>query len=209
MIPTNPKKQIYKKLADVLTCLSQNIADEKYQKKTDELCERSVDLTRWNAACVCLKVEDSLFFIKRSEKMKSFKGQIAFIGGHRDEAETDPVQVALREFEEETSISRDLIEVKGILPGVETINRKVIIPIYAQSKLSKEKFLSQARSNGEWDYGFFVPMDHFLESKFWSFGVGHVRQKKRHILFNSLPQNKSLWGATAKMVWGLVNLYKI
>lgn len=60
--------------------------------------------------------EEHVFFIKRSEKMPTHGGQIAFVGGHKKTGETNPWEVAQREYEEETSQHRSTIEFLGYLP---------------------------------------------------------------------------------------------
>lgn len=59
--------------------------------------------------------EPHLIMTLRSEYDGIHSAQVSFPGGKFDAYETDPVQVALREMEEETGVSRSKIEVLGML----------------------------------------------------------------------------------------------
>ena len=62
----------------------------------------------------------SLVFIRRTNH-GPHGGQIAFPGGMRDAADRSPMETALREFEEELGVSRDVVEVLETLPEVLTV----------------------------------------------------------------------------------------
>lgn len=177
------------------------------------------DFSNWSAVSLALVIDDSLFFIKRSDEMPSFRGHLAFIGGHRHQGETDPWITAQREFEEETSLDKSLIEFLGYLPVISTVSSRYIAPLVAKVNLDKTEFIKSIKSNGEWTYAFTTPLKKFFKMEDWSYGIGHWRDKVRHVYFHSIPahlqlstrretNNEMLWGATAKMVWTLVQLQK-
>jgi len=56
-----------------------------------------------------------LLFVERSFSLRRHPGQIAFPGGVREEGDLGPEETALREFEEETGISSDSVEILGAL----------------------------------------------------------------------------------------------
>jgi 8-oxo-dGTP pyrophosphatase MutT (NUDIX family) len=55
------------------------------------------------------------FFTKRTDAVEHHKGQISFPGGRQEESDTDSVEAALRESEEEVGLPRDHVEVIGRL----------------------------------------------------------------------------------------------
>ena len=62
----------------------------------------------------------SLVFIRRTDH-GPHGGQIAFPGGMRDAADRTPLETALREFEEELGVARNVVEVLRVLPDVLTV----------------------------------------------------------------------------------------
>lgn len=57
-----------------------------------------------------------LLFVERSFSLRRHPGQIAFPGGIREEGDLGPEETALREFEEETGISSESVDILGALP---------------------------------------------------------------------------------------------
>jgi 8-oxo-dGTP pyrophosphatase MutT (NUDIX family) len=60
-------------------------------------------------------------FTKRRDDLRRHAGEISFPGGRHDEGETDLVQTALREAEEEIGLPRDAVEILGALQPTPTI----------------------------------------------------------------------------------------
>ncbi|GAB6281139.1 MAG: CoA pyrophosphatase [Thermovirga sp.] len=61
--------------------------------------------------------EDGLHIlvVERSDTLRRHPGQIAFPGGAREPGDLGPVQTALREFEEETGISSQRVDILALL----------------------------------------------------------------------------------------------
>lgn len=57
-----------------------------------------------------------VLFVERSATLRTHAGQIAFPGGAADPTDTDLVDTALREAEEEAGVQRAGVEVLGLLP---------------------------------------------------------------------------------------------
>jgi len=173
----------------------------------------------WRGAVCCLLVDGHFLFIKRSQDVPSHKGQIAFLGGHREEGEHEPSQVAAREFEEEAGIDRSHINFQGYLPPVYTKNNAVIIPSVFTYDLGIEKLQSELVSNGEWDHSFLVHHHTLANEALWRYGHYHGEAPTPHpVLYRILESTEFqtlygehhdhhfLWGATARMVW---NFYRL
>lgn len=149
--------------------------------------------------------------------MPTHGGQMAFVGGHKQNHESDPWIVAQREFEEETSLSRDQIEFLGYLPIVMTARLQPIVPVLSKLLISTEDFLKQVKSNGEWDDVIVYPWKELSREENWEFAwrngfarVPVLYHPIRKGTFLNLTQNYHthlLWGATASMVWDFLRLY--
>jgi 8-oxo-dGTP pyrophosphatase MutT (NUDIX family) len=171
----------------------------------------------WKGAVLFLCNEDYVFFIKRSEKMPTHGGQMAFVGGHKHLGEADPWIVAQREFEEETNFPRTVIEFMGYLPIVMTANLQPIVPVLTKLLITTDDFFKSVKSNGEWDDVIAYPWIELVKEENWEFAWrnGHA---KFPVLFHPISQGSFipltsdfhthlLWGATASMVWDFLRLY--
>lgn len=171
----------------------------------------------WEGAVVFLCNDTHVFFIKRSEKMPTHSGQIAFVGGHKKSNETDPWTVAQREFEEETGLSRDVIEFQGYLPIVLTARLQPIVPVISKLLISTEEFIQDVESNGEWDDCLAYPWTELMKEEIWEYGwrngysrfpvLFHPIRNGRFIPKTSNYHAHLLWGATAWMMWDFLRLY--
>lgn len=198
--------------------LSQNISE------LIDLC-RGIDteiksISQWSSAVNFLFVQDNLFLIKRSEHMSSHKGQLAFVGGHRHETETDPIVTAQREFQEETGIDSNLLQTYGLSYAVRTTSHKVIIPVVSYLEMDPKSFLNTISSNGEWTNGILVNHKDITRWDYWvranatyeNFCSGSVLFFPiSSVTYLSKIKNSSdqllLWGATAKMIWKFFKNY--
>lgn len=171
----------------------------------------------WKGAVLFLCNEEYVFFIKRSESMPTHRGQIAFVGGHKKENESDPLIVAQREFEEETGLKSDTVHILGYLQTVMTAGLQPIVPVLGKVLIPTTQFLNDIHSNGEWDNCIAYPWSELKNEKKWEFGwrQGKVRfpvlfhylnQEKYYSKF-SKDENHLLWGATANIVWDFLRLY--
>lgn len=169
----------------------------------------------WKGAVLFLTTADHVIFIKRSETMPTHSGQMAFIGGHRLEQESDPWITVQREFNEETGLSSDHLEFLGYLPVILTARLQPIVPVMASLKISVEEFLQQAKSNGEWVEILAYPWTGLMVEDSWNFAWRHG-STKGSVLFHTIrgksylplrSHSHLLWGATAGMVWDFLRLY--
>jgi 8-oxo-dGTP pyrophosphatase MutT (NUDIX family) len=172
----------------------------------------------WAGASLLLKTDEHLVLIKRSLTMPTHAGQMAFFGGHKKDHEKHPIEVACREYEEESGLSSQTIECVGVLNPVKTAKQQPIIPVVADLKIPIEVFLKNAVSNGEWSELLAVPWKELSHPDYWSWGLlkGATEHKiltstiakDRYLHHRGSPdKDHVLWGATARMVWNYLALY--
>jgi len=171
----------------------------------------------WKGAVLFLCNESDVVLIKRSETMPTHSGQLAFVGGHRRPDENNPWQVAIREFEEETSLEKIHVEFMGYLPTVMTARFQPIIPAVGFLHLEINQFLQQVKSNGEWEDLIVYPWRELIQESNWEYAWRHGYGKSavmfhpiRSGTYRPVENNVKphlLWGATAQMIWNFLKLY--
>lgn len=179
--------------------------------------EHTLGPREWKGAVLFLCNEEHVFFIKRSEKMPTHGGQMAFLGGHRKEDELDPCVVAIREFEEESGLDREALETLGYLPVVMTARLQPIVPVVGRLLITTSEFFKAVRSNGEWDDIIAYPWSELEKEENWEFAwrngyakfpvLFHPIRRNTFIPLNGDHHTHLLWGATATMVWDFLRLY--
>lgn len=142
----------------------------------------------------------TVLFTKRADTLQAHAGQVSFPGGRIEERDGGAVAAALRETEEEISLSREFVEVVGFLDHYETGTGFVITPVVS---IVREGFALQADAAEvaeifETPFDFLMnPANHQRHSREW-------QGRTRH--FYAMPYDgQYIWGATAGM---LVNLYE-
>ncbi|HXH30014.1 MAG TPA: NUDIX domain-containing protein [Bacteriovoracaceae bacterium] len=179
--------------------------------------EHTLQEDEWKGAVLFLCDEENVYFIKRSDKMPTHGGQIAFVGGHKQAGESDPWEAAQREFEEETAHSRNVTQFIGYLPVVMTARLQPIIPVVAKLLISKEEFFKNVRTNGEWVDIMAYSWEELIIENNWEYAwrngyskspvLFHTMRNGRFLSLTSDFHAHLLWGATASMVWDFLHLY--
>jgi 8-oxo-dGTP pyrophosphatase MutT (NUDIX family) len=209
--------------------LCQEFDKIEYEKKFHELqTKEEIEYlwSSWSGVVILVVVEDSLVLVKRSAMVPSYRGQVAYIGGKKEHDETHPLQVARREFEEETHLAASSLEFLGMLPFVRTSSSQTVIPYVAFCHLSKENFLKEIKTNGEWEEVFLVDFKILCDSSRWtsalyetdgrmkrslyffSFLSSEIQRRNVHTLLDvSYHHPFVLWGASAKMTLYLLTIY--
>ena len=141
----------------------------------------------------------SVLLTLRTDHLNDHAGQVSFPGGKIDDTDTDAIEAALRETQEEVGIEPERVEVVGRLDDYITGTGFTITPVVG---LLTPGFTVTPDPFEVADV-FEVPLDFFLdtanhhrESRFW-------KGRERH--FYVMPyEDRYIWGATAGM---LVNLH--
>ncbi len=137
----------------------------------------------------------TVLLTRRSESLRSHKGQIAFPGGRRDDTDVSAVDNALREAEEEIGLPRQHVEVIGYLDDYPTITRYRVTPVVGIVREPPELHADAA----EVATIFEVPLSLLLDSASYERKF-FVRENVKTPFFEVLFDEHRIWGATAGML---------
>lgn len=137
----------------------------------------------------------SVILTKRTEKLRSHSGQVAFPGGRIDPTDPTPEYAALRETEEEIGIAPSYIEVVGRMPDYVSGSGFRIAPILS---VVRPDFRLSINPD-EVDDAFEVPLaflmdprNHTRDSRIW---------QERERYFYTMPfGERHIWGVTAGII---------
>ena len=140
----------------------------------------------------------NIVFTQRKKYEGIHSGQMSFPGGKKDETDSDTVETALRETQEEIGIAKNKIEVIGSLSElyIPPSNFLVFPTVgFAENIFSFEAEVSEVEKVVE------IPVDFFLENSNINFKTeiklfnGHTVQVPAYIYNEHI-----IWGATAIML---------
>ena len=144
--------------------------------------------------------DPALLFIERSSKLRQHPGQIAFPGGKPEAGDRDLLDTALREATEEVGLPRELVSVVGRLSPVPTPTGYMIVPFIGRVRdpwqprrvsAEVERILTPSLST------LLDPAVHRSR--------GQVEWRGRsYDMHEYAIADPPLWGATARMVWDLL-----
>jgi 8-oxo-dGTP pyrophosphatase MutT (NUDIX family) len=143
----------------------------------------------------------TVLLTQRTQHLAAHGGQISFPGGKQEASDSDAVDAALRETEEEVGLTRDHVEVIGRLDTYITSTGFQVTPVVGLVRAP----YPQKPDPVEVAEMFEVPLTFILDP---ANHHQHSREVKgRHRVFYVLPyQQRYIWGATAGM---LVNLAQV
>jgi len=203
-----------------MSLFSKQYGDPLYLKSCEELSGYDFPADNWKGATLLLIIEQGVILIKRSSSMPTHANQWGLFGGKRAAGEIDPLDVAYREFSEESSLTTQDLSFVSYLPPVYTTANQIIISCAAKLEMNFTDFSRTVQSNGEWDFGLWVSMKDLKNEKNWSYGNRYGAQTSSQILFYELNKNNVkffgsdrgreklpiFWGATARMIWNYLQL---
>ena len=135
---------------------------------------------------------------RRSETMRSHRGQISFPGGRREDGDASAAAAALREAEEEVGIPGGAIEVVGYLDDYPTLTRYLVTPVVGlvDDVAEVKPCAREVAEIFEVPLSFVLGRDNF-ERKVLS------REGINVPFFELNFGSYRIWGATAGMLWNL------
>lgn len=144
------------------------------------------------------RAEPGVILTQRPQTMRKHPGQVAFPGGRIDPTDTDAIDAALREAEEEVAMPRDRVHVIGHADRYCTVTGYDIIPVIGVIPPD----LTLVPNDEEVAAIFEAPLAWLLDP------ANHVEQEVdfqggRRRFFEMHWQEFRIWGATAAMIVNL------
>ena len=144
------------------------------------------------------KEELEILLTKRSINLRNHPGQIAFPGGKKEECDSNHMETALREAEEEIGLKTSHVEVISSLPTHKTATGFTIKPYIGLVRKPFKKTLQW----GEVDEVFTIPFGHILNRKNFSIQSRKWNGiERRYYIVPFGPYY--IWGATARILLNL------
>ena len=130
----------------------------------------------------------------RSTNMSNHAGQVAFPGGMKDASDTNVIETAIRETEEEVGIMKDKINVISVLPSVVMSSLTVVTPVLA---VLSDDFVVVPNPR-EVSLVFDLPLKRFLSKK--GLSISFFRAKHEYVMYHFEDQVEdkrvNTWGFT-------------
>ena len=140
---------------------------------------------------------------QRTAHLNDHAGQISFPGGRVDDGDADRIHTALREAEEETGLSREMVDVVGSLPDYDIPTGFRVTPIVGWVEPPVE-FDPDPFEVAE---VFEVPLRHFLDPANHQRRSDEINGRRRN--YYAMPyEDRLIWGATAGMLFSLYQLLR-
>lgn len=136
-----------------------------------------------------------ILFLKKTGRNLWHANEVCFPGGRMEEGE-DPIEAALREFEEEVGVDRSHIKVVASIDKVETVSTPFVI--YPFVAVTVRDF--EPRVDGvEIEEAFWVPLSEIL--KLYPFKEETYCYKGMVYKTYLIPlEGRIIWGATARIL---------
>ncbi len=146
-----------------------------------------------------------LLFTRRTDQVEYHKGEISFPGGARDPEDSNLLDTALRETQEEIGIFRQQTRVLGALDDVFTVVSQFIVTPYVgiiQSPITYQINPLETKEILE------IPLQFFLEEhNYWEGTFRYQGKNVRSYFFQWRPDT-IIWGVTAYIVKNLCAILK-
>jgi 8-oxo-dGTP pyrophosphatase MutT (NUDIX family) len=145
-----------------------------------------------DSSLLCL----SLLLTRRSEKLPSHKGQVAFPGGKREPGEDFPVGTALREAEEEVGLKSSDVKILGLLDELPSISADLTVaPVVG--RIAPHVGLSDLTADAnEVSRMFSIPIKSLCDGDRWETRIEEWKGEKYPMYYFKYDGEK-LWGLSA------------
>jgi 8-oxo-dGTP pyrophosphatase MutT (NUDIX family) len=153
--------------------------------------------------------EARLILTRRSNKLRSHRGEVSFPGGRLDPGEDAPA-AALREAHEEIALDPSSVTPEGwIHPVITVVTGSLIMPIVASTPSRPHVVGSPAEVERVFDVSLrdLADLDNFHEERWYLSGqnLPETADDARTVWFFEV-EGEMIWGATALMIHELLSL---
>ncbi|MFZ6771432.1 CoA pyrophosphatase [Undibacterium sp. SXout7W] len=147
----------------------------------------------------------TILLTQRAANLNHHAGQISFPGGRVEKLDSNPVETALREAEEEVGLERQHVSILGTLPDYKTGTGYQVTPVVS---LVQPPFHLKA-DPGEVASIFEVPLAFLMDGKNHQRRAYALPDGSGERVFYAMPYQKHfIWGATAGMLRNLFHMIR-
>ncbi|RIK11357.1 MAG: CoA pyrophosphatase [Acidobacteria bacterium] len=148
-----------------------------------------------------------ILITKRPGHMPSHRGELAFPGGGRDDTDVDLWATARREAREEIGLAEDMVGLLSELDTLVTVGSRFVLTPFAGVVDPQARIAS---SSDEVDRVLSISIARLLEpgvftEEIWPWPDG----EEREIYFFTLDEDDIIWGATARILYRLLEIVLI
>lgn len=144
--------------------------------------------------------QEDIVFTRRHDNLIKHAGQVAFPGGGMDADDSDMLDTALRETEEEIGLPREAVTALGYLDCFETISGFCVTPVVARIAADAPALVPNADEVAD---VFEVPLAFFLQTDNMVRYTMRYRDQHRSMVEFRYAGYR-IWGATAAMLFNML-----
>ncbi|MCZ8341446.1 MAG: CoA pyrophosphatase [Leptospira sp.] len=137
---------------------------------------------------------EGLILTQRAKHLKSHPGQISFPGGVMDNSDSNLLETALREWEEEMGVSKSHLDILGRVDGLLTRTGFHITPFIAKYNGD----FQFSHNTDEVDNIILLPLKKLWEKPFYSIQIPNRKPEEYAYYFDF--DEGLLWGATCEII---------
>lgn len=145
--------------------------------------------------------ELNVLLTKRADHLRAHGGQVSFPGGRFEEEDEHLFVTALREAHEEVGLPPASVEIIGTLDDYPTITKYLVTPVVGIVETPPEQLTAD---RGEVAEIFEIPLRHLLRAESFERRI-FTREGMRLPFYQIRFDGRTVWGATAGMLWNLCN----
>ena len=137
-----------------------------------------------------------ILFTRRARDVAKHQGEISFPGGAAESADGDLVDTAVREACEEIGVTKDKIQILGVLDPVPTVSNYCVLPV-----VSIIEWPQPLKLNGdEVETVFLIPIDWLKQEENWyEDDFLYEPGKRKAVIHYRDYHGEHLWGITARL----------
>ena len=182
---------------DMLKKIRQQISEHSPRKLSLDMPEAAVLIALTHSATK----EPEIIFTRRSSRLNTHSGEVAFPGGKRDPEDGDLSQTALRESHEEIGLASEQVDLIGSVGDVVSRFGIKVTPFVGVVDSEVELVANP----DELDRIFRVPVSYFLETDTLRIDELRYRQMTFHVPAWQYGEYQ-IWGLTAIMLVEFLNV---
>lgn len=143
----------------------------------------------------------TILLTRRADHLRNHRGEVSFPGGRLEAGET-VVEAALREAREEVGLDHGRVRAMGVLPPLRTwVSDSLITPVVGTVAPGPEFAIDE----GEVARVFEQPLIDLVRSDTYSSEIWSTPRGESTLPFFHLD-DETIWGATARIIAGLIDL---